>query len=74
MSDRIRQADEHKGLNELIATTGQSDDLHTAPSNALEILPSSYRIVTKSGRLSGGRACALSARAVRGKQTDNPKS
>jgi hypothetical protein len=65
MSDRIRHADEQKSLNELIATTAlHADNAAETNGNTLAILSSSYRVVLKSGRLSGGRACALSARAA----------
>jgi hypothetical protein len=65
MSDRIRQADEPRNLNELIATAApQAHDTVTTGGNTLAILASSNRVVMKNGRLSGGRACALSARAA----------
>ena len=32
--------------------------------HAMVVLAASYRVVTRSGRLSGGRACALSVRAA----------
>lgn len=76
MSDRIRHVDEHKSLNELIATTvHHPDDSMETNGNTLAILASSYRVVLKNGRVSGGRACALSARAAaRGIQTCVSKS
>jgi hypothetical protein len=76
MSDRIRHTDEPRNLSELIATTApQVDDLITTGGNTLAILASSNRIVMKNGRLSGGRACALSARAAsRGILSHIPKS
>jgi hypothetical protein len=76
MSDRIRQADEPRNLSELIATTApQGHDPVTTGGNTLAILASCNRIVMKNGRLSGGRACALSARAAsRGILNRMPKS
>jgi hypothetical protein len=70
MSDRIQRTDDHKSLDELIAATAQhGGDATVTGGNARTILASSYRVVLKSGRLSGARACALSARvAARGIQ------
>jgi hypothetical protein len=76
MSDRTRHADEPQNLNELITTAAsQADGPITTRGNTLAILASSNRVVLKNGRLSGGRACALSARAAsRGIQSGFPKS
>jgi hypothetical protein len=65
MSDRIPHADKHESLPALsAATTHHADYPGTIGGHTMAILASSYRVVTKSGRLSGGRACALSARAA----------
>jgi hypothetical protein len=64
MSDRLRHADKSERLHEAVATTAPRADDAVAGSHAMAILAGSYRVVTKSGRLSGGRACALSARVA----------
>ena len=65
MSDRIRYADDQKNVAELIAAAGpQVADKATTGGYTLAILASSHRIVMKNGRVSGGRACALSARTA----------
>jgi len=65
MSDRTRNAGEPRSFNELIAPTApQADDPITTRGNTLAILASSNRVVMKNGRVSGGRACALSVRAA----------
>jgi hypothetical protein len=76
MSDRIRHADQHQSLSELIAdTTKRDDNVTDAGGSTLAILALSNRVVLKSGRVSGARACALSARAAaRGIQTRGPKA
>lgn len=56
MSNRIRQDDKPEPHDDESAATD---------SQAKTIVASSHRVVTKNGRLSGGRACALSARAAR---------
>jgi hypothetical protein len=77
MSDRTRHADEPRSFDDVIdTTTSQADDpAVTTRGHTLAVLASSNRIVLKSGRLSGGRACALSARvASRGILRRYPKS
>jgi hypothetical protein len=66
MSNRIERADEHISLGELIeTTTHQAEAPAETKGNTLVILASNHRVVLKNGRISGGRACALSARAAR---------
>jgi hypothetical protein len=57
MSNRIRQDDKPEPRDD--------DEPAATDSQAKTIVASSHRVATKSGRLSGGRACALSARAAR---------
>ncbi len=76
MSDRTRRADELKSFGELIAAAARSaDNTAEANGNTLAVLASNHRVVLKDGRISGGRACALSVRvAARGIQTCISKS
>lgn len=63
MNDRILHASGPAALNDL------ADARHAETPNgggdAAAILGSSHRVVLKNGRVSGARACALSARAAR---------
>ena len=76
MSGRATHTDEHKSLNEPVAgTTHQTNNSAEANVTTLAILPSSYRVALRNGRVSGGRACALSARtSARNSQTLATKS
>jgi hypothetical protein len=66
MSNRSEHADKHMSLGELIeATTHQVDGSQDAKGQTLAVLTSTHRVVLKNGRVSGGRACALSVRAAR---------
>jgi hypothetical protein len=66
MSNRSEHADEHMSLGELIETTTHPTKGPTdTKGQTLAILASTHRVVLSNGRVSGGRACALSARAAR---------
>jgi hypothetical protein len=70
MTVRIHHTNTPTSLSELITSTAQHAENPATGGSAMAILTSSYRVVLKNGRLSGGRACALSARAAsRGIQT-----
>jgi hypothetical protein len=64
MTDRIRYATGPTNLSDLIASTAHHSESPETGGNTMAILTTSYRVVLKNGRLSGGRACALSARAA----------
>jgi hypothetical protein len=79
MSDRIRHTNAAITLNEPDAraahtTDHKAIDHNTIGGNATAILVGSQRLVLKNGRLAGGRACALSARAATRIQTLIPSS
>jgi hypothetical protein len=66
MSNRTERVDEHMNLSELIeATTHPTEAPADKKGQTLAILASTHRVVLSNGRVSGGRACALSARAAR---------
>lgn len=66
MSNRSERAHKHISLSELIeTTTHQTESPAETKGQTLAILASTHRVVLSNGRVSGGRACALSARAAR---------
>jgi hypothetical protein len=66
MSNRRERTDEPISLSELIeAATHPTEGPADTKGQTLAILASTHRVVLSNGRLSGGRACALSARAAR---------
>jgi hypothetical protein len=75
MPDHTHHSDTPTTLNELSASVTHKAESPADGGNVLAILASSNRLILKNGRLSGGRACALSARAAsRGIQTIIPRS
>jgi hypothetical protein len=64
MTDRIRHTTGPTLLSDLIAATAHRSESPETGGSTMAILAPSYRVVLKNGRLSGGRACALSARAA----------
>jgi hypothetical protein len=64
MTDRIHHSNAPTTVKELSASMAHYAKNPADSGNVLAILTSSNRIVLKNGRLSGGRACALSARAA----------
>jgi hypothetical protein len=67
MSDRTGRADQGKGFDAVVTTAGHAGAVPETSGHTMAVLASNHRVVLKNGRVSGGRACALSVRvAARG--------
>jgi hypothetical protein len=74
MTERIHHTNVPVNRDELGVSSSHHAEALADGGNVLAILASSNRVVLKSGRLAGGRACALSARAAsRGIQPSIPR-